>query len=179
MATVEERQQWRESFLVALYERLGDNTLDRAHYSEIAAAAGAPESDAQTVADWNVKEGYAEWPVIGGFIAITHRGINEAERLIGAGVRTSIPLVLSAEEQADLEVVIASVQKAVDSGDLPLDRETQAELDADLESATAQLRSPRPSRRIVRAALEGVAAIVAAAAGNALFVGIEALLRKL
>src|SRR5262249_15989065 len=106
VATVDERKQWRNDLLLALYDEVAHGRLARVLYGEIASMAQVPDDESYKVADWLVSNGYAEWAALGGSMAITTTGISAAERLYEQGAPSPMPVVLSIEERGDVEAVI-------------------------------------------------------------------------
>lgn len=93
--------------------------------------------------------------------------IYELENLVddeaGAG-----SAVLAVHEVKALERLAGEIQRAEDVGELDsMESEQHAELLAELQTLTAQLRSPRPKRSIVRAALASMKNIGEQAVGGA------------
>lgn len=72
-------------------------------------------------------------------------------------------------EGADLDAVGQFLTTLIEAvPELDLDADTQSELDAEIKTAESQLQSPKPKRRIVRAALRSIQDIVIGAAKSAL-----------
>jgi len=67
----------------------------------------------------------------------------------------------------------------MDAGDLPLTGEELAEADAEAATIEAQLRSPKPKRRIIRESLSVLTGLLIGAGGSAVYNGAVELLRRL
>ena len=173
-----ERQRDRADFLLSLYELTDADTLQDVNFRTIGARLGFDEQYASTVASYLADRGLAEWTVRGGQMGITTDGIDEAERLQEGGAQPPLAvLVLSPEEQHAVEAFLTAYRQSED--DLPIAGEDRAELDADVATLTAQMRSPRPKRRIVRAAVGEVHRVLSGAAGSAAYDGIVKLVEVL
>lgn len=106
--------------------------------------------------------------------AILKAAIFELEELGGAAqsASTSQP-VLAVHEIKLLERMLAEVRTADDRGELEkVDREARAEFDAEVQTLVSQIRSPKPKRSIVRAALQSLRSITEEAFGSAAGVGV-------
>jgi len=88
--------------------------------------------------------------------------------LAGTRVVPASPVV-GRDALRELEGMLGPLKADLDRLDLAgaLEEEQRSELAAEIRTIEAQLRSPRPKRRIVAAALESVGAIVGSAAGAA------------
>jgi hypothetical protein len=180
MATIEERRAWRDAFLITLYNEVGDNLLEWREFQEIAEKAGIPAEEAESVATWNVNEGRAKWPVMGGLIGLTQLGVSIAERLLSNGATAPLALYLSIDEKKELESVVSTIARARDAGELyDVTGDDAVQLDADLRTLELQVRAPRPSRELVKGALRSLGTVLAGAAGSALFFGIQELIKRL
>lgn len=157
MASIREKREQRRQFLIELYRQTDGNRLSRdAHFQSVAASVGVANSDeAQALAHRVVDEGLADFPVMGGFMVLTPAGINVVETWLeeeeededAAASLSGVLVIVSAEEKAQLEPVLAEVRDLAEA--LP-DREAAAEVRAQLDSAHAQLLSPRPRRAVLR-----------------------------
>jgi hypothetical protein len=150
-----ERDQLRRRFLIELYERSGGNKAQFVNFREIGAALGLDEEPASVVAQWLVDHGLAEWPVMGGSMAITPEGVDAAEDEQDADDEAAaVLLALTPVERGQVEATVTAVLRAIDSGEIELpDPDDQADLRAQLDTTMTQLRSPRPKRRVISAAL--------------------------
>ncbi|HET6811916.1 MAG TPA: hypothetical protein VFH50_12985 [Acidimicrobiales bacterium] len=91
--------------------------------------------------------------------------------------------VLTHDEQRRVEALVRQLRQLEEDGQLADDPEDRAEAVAEIETIEAQLRSPRPKRSIVRAALSSLGGIVhdalGAAAGAGMVVGIQEIVHLL
>jgi hypothetical protein len=110
-------------------------------------------------------------------------GLSNARAIISAAIYeleefgdddgTESSPVLAVHEVRLVEAVVTQFQRADDEGELDaLDPDDHAEAAAEVETLNAQLRSPKPKRSIVRAALSSLSAIMQNAVGAAIGVGL-------
>jgi hypothetical protein len=105
-------------------------------------------------------------------------------RLLGAHVRRALPKavdaarsrgaeadVLSVSELRHVERVIGNLSSLVQSSELGLPPEEHADLEAQVATIGAQMRSPRPRRRIVVETLRSARNILEGAVGSGLVAG--------
>jgi hypothetical protein len=78
MTSVVERQADRLRLLLALYEAVDADTHARINYRGLPSGGRSEQETAKSI-QYLVDEGLAEWAALGGMLAITHRGIREAE----------------------------------------------------------------------------------------------------
>lgn len=79
MNVVHQRQADRLRLLLALYEAVDADTMQRVNYKTLAAEIALDGEDARRAAQYLVDEGLAKWAAMGGSMAIEHWGIKEAE----------------------------------------------------------------------------------------------------
>jgi hypothetical protein len=103
-------------------------------------------------------------------------------RVLPAGVSAAAeepPLelapVVTAEERRAVEVVVLQVRAAVEQADLKPDE--RADLEAQLESLEAQMRSPSPRRRIIGEILKTVRAVAENLVASGIWLGVGELLK--
>ena len=70
-----------------------------------------------------------------------------------------------------MEAFLTVYRAAEDAGEIPLEGEAALELDAEVRTIDAQLRSPKPKRRVVKASVREVGHLLRGAGGSALFQG--------
>ena len=178
MTPATERQQERANFLLALYDLTDADPMQHLDFRTIGTRLGMDEQAASRVASYLSDRGLAKWATLGGSFGITTDGIDEAERLQDEGSQAPLAvLVLTPEEQQAVEAFLTAYRQSED--DLPITGDDRAELDADIATLTAQMRSPRPKRRLVRAIVGEVHRILNGAAGSAAYEGIVKLVEAL
>ena len=167
MATIEERQRWRDDYLVALYDLSEGNTLSWATHAEIAEQAGIPGDEMFNVGQFLSAQGLAEFMTAAGpagNVAITAGGIQRAEDIIQARERSGAPritglIVFTDQELLQrLEPLLATIRKTLDESEEQFDPETRIDLTSDLNSIDIQLKASHPNRGGVRAALARIKA---------------------
>lgn len=180
VTTVDDRQRARTAYLLALYESTDGNPTKTSRVELIGERIGIARNDAVTVAKWLVDRRFAAFPAFGGPIALTPSGADEAERLLRGGAVPALPvLVLSVEERRAVEVFLRQYRLAEGAGEFALAGDAQLEADAEIRTIDAQLRSPKPKRRVIRASLVELHALLQGAAGSGLWSVLEHLLLKI
>jgi len=145
----------------------------------IAPAIGVSKEEAGSIAQYLVDQGLIEWAAFGGIIAITHLGIREMEQaerepeiptrylppfnvihiehmtnsMVQQGTNQSVQYLsqpVLAAETSDLAGFLRGVR--LRKADLGLAAEAEADLDAQLATLDAQMKSPRPKRVVLTAA---------------------------
>jgi hypothetical protein len=171
VSTIQEKKQLRAKLLKALYEAVdGVPDLREVDVQELGVIVGVSGDDLDNAVQSVINKGFAEW-VGGGLLGITQLGANEVEEAQEQGdADFAVEVATSAEVQA-VEVFLNVVRK--ETADRELGREDRATLDAETRTLEAQLRSPRPNRRVLRAAVAGIAwvasSIGSGVLGNAAF----------
>ena len=189
MASIEDKRRRRDDFLIELYHRAesAQGTLTMVEESEIAKALGIDDDEADAISRYLVDQGYATYPVMGAVVSITAAGVNRAEELIEEReqiAQAAVGVLLTAEEQQDLEALVRPLRAALDRGEIPLEGDDLAEFDADVRALETQIRSPRAKRDIVRSALASVATfcnkpIVAGMLSSTVVTGVVELLHRI
>lgn len=112
-------------------------------------------------------------------------------RLLAAHVRRSLPKgvdlarthseaeVLTVVELRLVERVLHDLHALVESEQVTLSAEDRADLEAQVATVDAQIRSPRPRRRIILESLRSARNILEGAAGSGLAAGVIHLISKL
>jgi hypothetical protein len=144
-------KEQREALLVALYDQVGGSVSESFETTVTANAIGLADERASDHVITLKQSGLVDHLTFGGSGMLTARGVAEAERLKQAAAHVSLAMVLSATERADLEAFVgaldrAEIQEALSGDDL-------LEFQAELDTARAQAKSPRPKRHTVRAAV--------------------------
>jgi hypothetical protein len=183
MASIEEKQQWRLDYLLALYALTEGGVSLAGTHRGVLEQSGIPEAELLGVAKWLEDHGFIIIRTFGGLDAnvdLTPQGVDEAERLLSAGAATPVAAgVLPDQElRASIEVVVREVRNALE--EVSLEPEDEADVIADLDTLNAQLRAARPNREVIRAALRRAYGVltVAAVTGGVLQ-GIDVVLRRL
>jgi hypothetical protein len=174
------RREERRTFLLALYEMTDGDTMNWVNEKDVAGRLGIEQLRGEQIARSVVDQGWAEWRAMGGLMGITAYGVSVAEEELGSGAVMPLPmLVLSADESAAVEAFLTTYRRSADGGGLPLAGDELAEAEAEVATLEAQLRSPKPKRRIVREALGVLAGLLIGAGGNAVYTGAVELLKRL
>jgi len=191
---IRQRQADRLRFLKEVYDVTGGNPDDETTIEEVAGRLGFDENYADQIEAYLVREGLIQRPYAG-HIALSHDGLNEVEAaletpdeptehfppisvfqnygtMIGSPVQQATVQSQQSVQQTitpppELGQLLAELRDALDRLDLP--DAQRDELRADVETAQAQVGSPRPKRSIlaeclgsIRRVLEGAVANVAA-----------------
>lgn len=181
----QERRLWRDEFLRRLYDASDGNVIALVPMGEIGQQMNLDADDLDTTVRWLEGEGLLSFETLGGGISITHEGIKKVEEE-PVPVRADLSVVLTATEHRELERLVRELQGAIEEARPQLDPDQIAELQASLDSAAAQLRSPKPKRAIVKVALDTLqqnwrrvaGGIVISAVGSAAFAAILTLTGK-
>ncbi|MCB1004331.1 MAG: hypothetical protein KDB35_09120 [Acidimicrobiales bacterium] len=171
----------RMDLLERLYDAASGDRFALVNWQQFEENLGASAVEVEHAADWLIQRGYAEARVLGPMFSITVDGIDEVERR-RAERRRDVDLaavVLTHDERREVEAVIRPVQEALDSGELQLSGDDEADVRLQLETVQLQLRSNRPRRPIVGWALSAITGIVTGVAGNAAYAGLVALAHAL
>ena len=161
MLIVEQRQNKRDDYLVALYELSGGSTTQWATHRQIAEESGIPEAEVmdvgQAVSDQRHAEFMTSGGIAGGHVAITAVGTRRAEQIIterqrsGAPRYTTVVLLTDPELVRSLEPLVAMIRNDLETKEVA--SEVRPDLQADLESAEHQLRANNPNRGVIRESL--------------------------
>ena len=163
MSIVEQRQQRRDDYLVALYDLSEGNALQWPTHQEIAAVSGIPETEIMNVGQNVSGDNWAKFMTMGGLtghVAITPAGIRRAERVITEREAAGAPRFSSTVALTDMQLVrsleplLATIRTDLETKDV--DPAVKPDLQADLESAERQARANRPNRGVIRAALDRI-----------------------
>jgi hypothetical protein len=111
--------------------------------------------------------------------AILRSAVYEVEELTPDDPADAAPPTLAVYERHALEPVLQEYEKALDADELAaLPPEDQAEAQSEIDTLSAQIRSPHPKRAIVRAALRSLGEILKYGLGGAAGVGLIAAIEK-
>ena len=148
------RQKQRDDYLVALYQLSEGNLGLSATNAEVAGAANIPLDQVVQTSVMLGQEGLINSSMAGGLgniVMLTHRGITRAEELQSPrGQQLS-----EMEVRVHLEVVVGELRKAL-TADTTLAPEARADVEADLEAASSQLRANEPNREVISGALRRI-----------------------
>jgi hypothetical protein len=146
-------QQQREALLLALYDQAGGSTSQPFETTVAAKAIGLDEDRADEHVVVLKQSGLVDHLSMGGTGILTARGITEAERLKRQAEQAAAaaPVILTVVERGHLEAFLGALDR---SGiEEQLSGSDLAEYQADVDTARAQLKSPKPKRSAVRAAV--------------------------
>lgn len=120
---------------------------------------GSPETSGAI--DRVIRAGFAEWADVSA-VGLTDAGIEEAERrLVGGDDDTELVLeAVTIVEHRAIEAWARAVRTALDEEELQAPTDRLAEIEAQLDTISAQLRSPRPLKRVLSAVLTGTVALL-------------------
>jgi len=186
---VKKLQRQRFEFLKGVYERSEGSKYQDVDVYSVGEEIGLSSGEVDRAVEYLIEEGLIKRPHFGNDVAITHRGVVEAERsLVQPDQPTDyfLPLnVIYAETIAHSQIQqatqdstqsisydlqdVEAIADFIDTfrarlPDLDLDRETEAQAQADLASLEAQVDSPNPRTLILRECLYSLRAILEDAA---------------
>lgn len=152
IATQSERDRQRATFLRRLHEVNEVEGRDRVNFRQIGQDIGVDEREASRIMDYLIERGLAEGVALGGSIRILPNGVDQVEEWEREAEAAGAHLVvLTTVEQRKVEAALTAL--TTDEVEDKLDGDDRAEFDADRETITVQLRSPRPKREIVFSSL--------------------------
>jgi hypothetical protein len=150
------------------------------------------EQDADQIGQYLVDEGLLKWAAFGGVMEITHRGIKEVEQahsepdkptlhfpavsLIQIGTMTNSQIHqgrgdsvqqmahVTGDESDGLKAFLAALDGV--KRELALSAEAQAEMEVQIATIEAQMKSARPNRSILKSAGAAVLVVLASAPGR-------------
>jgi hypothetical protein len=188
MSIVEQRQQWRDDYLVAFYDVSGGNAMGMVASEEIAKAAAVPMDEIMSVGQFLKDQHLIEFRTAGGphgVVSMTGAGIRRAEDIISRRESAALPHISGIVVLTDvalvrtLEPLLDQFRSLIEHADM--DPETAADLNSDMDSAAAQARASHPNRKVIRAAIERAVTIAApfVVLGSALLNDVNTLMRGL
>jgi hypothetical protein len=174
---LEERERLRLLFMTTVYEKTHGDRFTFTSLADIAPVLSITTEEAGRIGQFLVDRGLIEWAAFGGVIAITHRGVVEIEQAqrepgspteffppfnvihiehmtnshIQQGTTQSVQNInesVAAEETRALAEFLDDIRRR--KSDLGLGAETVADLDAQVATLDAQMRSPQPKRAVLR-----------------------------
>ena len=186
-----EIQRKRFQFLKKLYEVTGGSELDSMNLWEVGAELGFSRSETDRIDEYLTGEGLTTHVALGGLLGITHQGILEVEaalakpdeptsyfppvniihveQMIGSQIQqgtnqSSQVLTYNANDIEAILKFVADLKSQL--SELKLDADTQAEVQADIETIETQIKSPRPKYAIIKECLASLRTILEGIAGN-------------
>jgi predicted transcriptional regulator len=191
---LEERRRLRLLFMNTVYEKTRGDRFTFTNLAEIAPALNLNTEEAGVIGEYLVGEGLIKWATFGGGIAITHHGIKVVEEALNqpnlpsyyfpaaitvlhVGQNTGQIQVgtsgstqhqiqgIGDDDQAELARFVQETKRARER--LGVDANAGAELDAQLATIDAQMKSPRPQRAVLKGAGEVLVEILKSASGSA------------
>jgi hypothetical protein len=184
VAEVTELIQRRNQVLMAAYEITdGGDPSQGAPPASVCDATGLSKEDVAQAFRWVLARGLAT-SSLSDSLWLTPAGVDRAEELMQEQESQDDPAsaaaVLTVVEYRTLERFIQEVRGLLESA--PLDPEDRADAEAQLDTIEAQMRSPRPRRRLIGMALGWLkaagGAAVGGALGNAAYAGIVSLITR-
>ena len=151
------RYEQRERLVVELYRLTSGDPSVHSPSDTAAAAAGISSTETPRVVEAAVARGWVDYSGEVGKIALTVDGAAFAAALLEDERTRDIAVIVSPLERAQLEPLLAAVYESAPSGNV-----SDADIDdiyAQVATARAQLRSPRPRRPILQETLRTVQAI--------------------
>jgi hypothetical protein len=191
MTTIEERQRQRFRFLEAVYRLTDGQRLVQVPLDVIEPAIGLSHEEADPVFDYLLQQGLVETHLGASQVELTQQGILEYEAastrptqptahfppniinvhtMIGSQIQQAtvhssqeLTQTLNVEQQSAVKAWLADVRAATHG----LDPDSRGEVDAQLSTIDAQLKTRRPSLATIRAAAQAILPWLTAAADAA------------
>jgi len=182
----------RYRFLESVHDTTDGDRFRPTNVAEVAAVVGLSKEAAEGIAQFLVDEGLLKWHSFGGFIVITHAGRKEVEQarrepaeptqhflpanyihiehMSGSQLQqgtTGSVQHMSQTLTPDQSEVLTRWLDAVRAAELGVAAEVQAEVDVQLATIDAQMKSARPLASIVRGAGQAVVEILKSASAGA------------
>jgi hypothetical protein len=182
----------RYRFLESVHDTTDGDRFRPTNVAEVAAVVGLSKEAAEGIAQFLVDEGLLKWHSFGGFIVITHAGRKEVEQarrepaeptqhflpanyihiehMTGSQLQqgtTGSVQQMSQTLTPDQSEVLTRWLDAVRAAELGVAAEVQAEVDVQLATIDAQMKSARPLASIVRGAGQAVVEILKSASAGA------------
>jgi len=182
----------RYRFLESVHDTTDGDRFRPTNVAEVAAVVGLSKEAAEGIAQFLVDEGLLKWHSFAGFIVITHAGRKEVEQarrepaeptqhflpanyihiehMSGSQLQqgtTGSVQHMSQTLTPDQSEVLTRWLDAVRAAELGVAAEVQAEVDVQLATIDAQMKSARPLASIVRGAGQAVVEILKSASAGA------------
>lgn len=172
MRSLEDRELERAAFLMTIYELTDGESMNETSIGAVAAKVGVDDENGWNLYRWaSDRTLTSDHMTMGGTgLSLSARGIDAVEDMLRKGSQPpKSVLVLSAEEMRSVEVFLTEYRRAEEADDVPVSGEERLELDAEVQTIEAQMRSPKPKRRVVKASLNEVRHLLRGASGSGLF----------
>jgi hypothetical protein len=171
-----QRRLWQQRFLKALHEQTGGNTQTQVSMYAVGEAIGLDRQNASLVAQDLMGEGQVAIKTLSGGIGITDAGAALVGGPALAADQTALPKdgSLALAHCRAIEAAVAGVKAIMETRGWAFDELAQAV--ADVRTIEAQLASPQPKSVVMRACLEGIAALLTGAPPSAAQSAIKRLL---
>lgn len=196
---VEERRAQRFTFLNRVYEMTDGDRFQRVDMRQIGSALGFGNDETKQIVYYLIDERLLEFAAAGGLIQLSHRGLKEIERArlnpkqrttyfppainvihIGRMSQSQIQQGTSQSVQSfaiDSQISIDSINAFIDDlkrklNDLGLNDDDRTVVEAYVATLEPQLKSPRPDRTIINAALGSLRTVLLGATGNVIADGL-------
>lgn len=188
---VQEIRRKRFDYLQRLYEITDASENETVNCFEFGNQLGFLNPEIDKITDFLEGEGLIEYAGLGGEISITHKGIVEVEKallkpdepttyfppvnyihveqMIGSQIQqgTNQSSQVLTYTTNDIEAVAKFVLDMKSKlSELELSKDTQAEVEADLETIDSQIKSPRPKPSIIKDCLISLQTVLEGIAGN-------------
>lgn len=194
MEALEEKKRLRLLFMNTVYEKTHGDRFTFTNLGEIAPALNLNAEEAGVIGEYLVGEGLIKWATFGGGIAITHEGIKVVEEALSqpdkptyyfppaitvlhvgqntgqiqVGTSGSVQKQVQGighSDQAELARFVQEIRRSRET--LGVEANAGAELDAQLATIDAQMKSPRPQQAVLKGAGEVLVEILKSASGSA------------
>lgn len=188
---IQETQRKRFQFLQKLFDVTEGSEYESVNLWELGDELGFSRPETDKIDDFLKGEGLIEHIAMGGTIGITHRGIVEVEsalskpdepttyfppinyihveHMVGSQIQqgtsqSSQVLTYSGTDFEAIHKLISDLKSQL--SELKLNAETQAEVESDIATIEAQIKSPRPKSTIIKESLLSLRTILESAAGS-------------
>jgi hypothetical protein len=190
---ISELRAARFTLLKRLYEVTGGSTHTLWALKDIGAELGFDEKLTIGIGEYLVNEGLMEYRTSGPRVSITHAGVREVEealahperptehfppvnfisigQMIGSTiqqgtVQSSQAVTISATDIDQFSAELVRLGEALQS--VQLTAEQRGDVNAELETLNAQLKSSKPKRLVLRESLDTIRSVIEGAAGSLL-----------
>lgn len=162
MATVSDRRRWRQQILELLYEETTADGVADLPAEEIKLRLRLDDADYQEAIHYLQARDLVERLSFAGEVAITEQGIDAAEETL----EPTTPAALGVTELRRVEAFLVDLRRAIDADALPEDEDDRAVVEVEADTLATALRSPRPNRGVVAAALRTIGSLMRDVAGG-------------
>lgn len=204
MDKLQELKEKRFQFIHKLYEASAGDEHYIVNEQDIGKVLNLPEKEIPKVSQYLVGEGLIKYRALGGFIAITHEGVIEVENALSEPDKPShyfppvnIINIHHMEGSQIQQGTIGSIQQGTFSienekqlsefikllktklHELEISRVDKSEIEADVLTIEAQIKSSRPKTGIIRESLKSIKRILEGASSGVIATGLLKLLSTL